>query len=156
MTSFFVVPTFVPPTLEQLVKEPDEVAIIVSQEAKITQEVRWIYQCKHRGREAHPVPSDHFRSLHLFLQLTEVREYNRDTEPLGVIAAQEELESEQDDGLTSDGGGSSLCCFLMCGMRPSPSSFCQPSCSIYIPCRVHGGGRRGRGRGDGRGVGGGV
>jgi hypothetical protein len=38
--SFFVVPTFVPPTLEQLTREPDEVAIIVSQEARIAHEVR--------------------------------------------------------------------------------------------------------------------
>lgn len=40
MSSFFVVPSFAPPTLEQLATEPDEVAIIVAQEAKITQEVR--------------------------------------------------------------------------------------------------------------------
>ena len=37
--SFFVVPTFVPPTLEQLPTEPDEVSLIVKQEAKITAEV---------------------------------------------------------------------------------------------------------------------
>ena len=38
--SFFVVPTFVPPTLEQLPTEPDEVSLIVKQEARITAEVR--------------------------------------------------------------------------------------------------------------------
>lgn len=38
-TSFFVVPSFAPPTLEQLASEPDDVAIIVRQEAKITQQV---------------------------------------------------------------------------------------------------------------------
>ena len=46
-----------------------------------------------------------------------MRDYHREAEPLGVIAAQEELESEQDDeGLTSDEGGcrrplaASCCC----------------------------------------------
>lgn len=39
MTSFFIVPSFVPPTLEQLPTEPDDVTIICRQEAKITQEV---------------------------------------------------------------------------------------------------------------------
>ena len=39
MTSFFVVPTFTPPTLEQLTSEPDEVALIVQQEARIHQDV---------------------------------------------------------------------------------------------------------------------
>ncbi|KAI3427031.1 hypothetical protein D9Q98_006973 [Chlorella vulgaris] len=70
--SFFVVPTFVPPTLEQLTREPDEVAIIVSQEARIAHE------------------------------LADVRDYNREAAPLGVIPVQEELVSEQDEGLTSD------------------------------------------------------
>ncbi|EFN56820.1 expressed protein [Chlorella variabilis] len=78
MSSFFVVPSFAPPTLEQLATEPDEVAIIVAQEAKITQE------------------------------LAQVREYNKNAEPLGVIAAHEELESEQEEGLTSDEGGAEL------------------------------------------------
>lgn len=40
MTFFFVVPSFVPPTLEQLTSEPDEVSLIVAQESKIHQEVR--------------------------------------------------------------------------------------------------------------------
>lgn len=110
MSSFFVVPTFVPPTLEQLVKEPDEVAIIVAQEAKIAQEVTMIATMQAHGQRApcaHPItPGDHSRPSALLLQLAAVREHNRDTEPLGVIAAQEELESEQDEGLTSDGGGS--------------------------------------------------
>ena len=39
------------------------------------------------------------------LQLAQVREYNKNAEPLGVIAAHEELESEQEEGLTSDEGG---------------------------------------------------
>ncbi|KAL4444186.1 hypothetical protein ABPG75_011923 [Micractinium tetrahymenae] len=75
MTSFFVVPSFAPPTLEQLTSEPDEVSLIVSQETKIHQE------------------------------LADIRDYNRGTEPLGVIAAQEELESEQglsDEELTEE------------------------------------------------------
>lgn len=42
MTSFFVVPSFAPPTLEQLTSEPDEVSLIVAQESKIHQEVRWV------------------------------------------------------------------------------------------------------------------
>lgn len=45
MTSFFVVPTFIPPTLEQLTSEPDEVSLIVAQEAKIHQEVRRTSDC---------------------------------------------------------------------------------------------------------------
>lgn len=70
MTSFFVVPSFAPPTLEQLQAEPDEVSLIVGQEAKIHQE------------------------------LSEVRDYHREAEPLGVIAA-EDLD-EEDEALTSD------------------------------------------------------
>jgi hypothetical protein len=40
MSSFFVVPRFAPPTLEELAREPDEVAIIVAQETKISEEVK--------------------------------------------------------------------------------------------------------------------
>ena len=60
------------------------------------------------------------------LQLAEVRDYHREAEPLGVIAAQEELESEQEDeGLTSDEGGCRLpvCRLLL--------AWC---CAIGWPC----------------------
>ena len=53
----------------------------------------------------------------LALQLTEVRDYNRAAEPLGVITTREVLESEQDEGLTSDSGG----------RRRLPTGVAQPS-----------------------------
>ena len=58
------------------------------------------------------------------LQLAEVRDYHREAEPLGVIAAQEELESEQEDeGLTSDDGAC---------RRPPPPAACL--LLLYWPC----------------------
>ena len=110
MTSLFILPTFVPPTLESLTVEPDEVSLIVQQEAKIAREVR--QRCPAEGRRgaAPPPPtrrtqptslrspSPHVASTHLpLLQLATVREYNLNAEPLGVIAAQEDLESDQED-----------------------------------------------------------
>lgn len=109
-TSFFVVPSFAPPTLEQLASEPDDVAIIVRQEAKITQQVGAgrprrppTWPCP--ARAAHPPAAPAAPAFQP--QLEEVREYHREVEPLGVIAAQEELEESEadgDEGLTSDEG----------------------------------------------------
>ena len=119
MTSFFVVPSFAPVSLEQLPAEPDDVTIICRQEARITDEVgagRWVpsqgrqapppccagcfcflchaqcpraapYQVRGRLRAARS-PAMPRRRCACTLQLQEVREYNRDAEPLGVIAAQ--------------------------------------------------------------------
>lgn len=121
MTSFFVVPTFAPPTLEQLPAEPDDVSLIVKQEAKITQEV-----LMGRALDAWPTAPCRSRPSPLtpsLVQLAEVREYHREAVPLGVIAAQEELESEQDEALTSDEGGwpRRACCLL------APAA-CAPAC----------------------------
>lgn len=100
--SFFVVPTFVPPTLEQLTREPDEVAIIVSQEARIAHEVR--LHCNQAFGVRWSGPQKFHDTSRGLLQLADVRDYNREAAPLGVIPVQEELVSEQDEGLTSDEG----------------------------------------------------
>lgn len=57
--------------------------------------------------------------LAVLLQLADVRDYNREAAPLGVIPVQEELVSEQDEGLTSDEGGSPPhdTCLHSCGTR---------------------------------------
>lgn len=104
MTSFFCVPSFTPLTLEQVPAEPDDISLIVRQEARITQEVRWGDWLGSGERSVCKLIE--VRSL--LLQLAEVREYHRDAEPLGVIAAQEELESEPEDGLTSEEGAPPL------------------------------------------------
>ena len=126
--SFFVVPTFVPPTLEQLPTEPNEVSLIVKQEAKITAEVRGAAITVHyragEGMGGMPQPASP-PALPCSLQLAEVRDYHREAEPLGVIAAQEELESEQDDeGLTSDEGG----------CRPLPPAASRPPAAALRCC----------------------
>ena len=147
MTSFFVVPSFAPVSLEQLPAEPDDVTIICRQEALITQEasamavlllffssccagplaVLVLLLCWHAAccqaalvaqeegggcvcvvlpweRQSAAAFKHSQAKLKLPLvvrlnclpcptlphsvQLQDVREYNKDAEPLGVIAAQ--------------------------------------------------------------------
>ncbi|GAB4818507.1 hypothetical protein N2152v2_005553 [Parachlorella kessleri] len=65
----FIVPSFVPPTLEQLTQEIDEVTVLVKREAQLNRE------------------------------LDDVQKHNKDAVPLGVVRVAAEVEDEVEEDL---------------------------------------------------------
>lgn len=132
--SFFPIPQFAPPTLEELPAERDEIGLLVALEQRLAKEVRRLAYFW-APAPASPIPLLKFLPLPCPLQLAAVRDASRDEPPLGVVRASEDLLSlvPEDDGAgpvsaSSDEGGQqcrtapSLPCVcgdnVCCGARP--------------------------------------
>lgn len=104
--SFFPVPHFVPPTLEELPVERDEIGLLVALEQRLAKEVRSPSPssahpggCASRRPKQEPLRPPTPQPLDP-PQLAAVRDVSRDVPPLGVVRASEDLASlvPEDDG----------------------------------------------------------
>lgn len=132
----FTVPTFTPRALEELHSEPDEVSSLVYMEDAIAKEVSAAAcaagstraprpPCGARAdRGARPWPAP--------LQLTTIREHNKNAVPLGQLPQQDEEPEEPEDDRNAAGPGSSEP--RRRGAAPEPSrSPCTPPAACSQP-----------------------